>query len=131
MPKSERLAPLKIVLVEDDPQVREIISRCLARFGASVTEGDDAFTGLDAVKQVQPDVAIVDLDLLTRDGFGFLGDVRMLGPEHGGNLPVIVMTAEHDPALETTTREAGFANHLTKPFTPIQLLKSVERTLNR
>jgi CheY-like chemotaxis protein len=129
--KSERLAPLKVVVVEDDPQVREVVSRCLVRFGASVTEGEDAVAGLSAVKNVQPDVAIVDLEMSSRDGFGFLSDIKMLGPENGGNLPVIVMTAEHDPDLETTTRKAGFAYHLTKPFTPGQLLTSVVQSLSR
>jgi CheY-like chemotaxis protein len=129
--KSERLPPLKVVVVEDDPQVREVVSRCLVRFGASVTEGEDAFAGLNAVKNVQPDVAIVDLDMSCCDGFGFLSDIKTLGPENGGNLPVIVMTAEHDPDLKTTTRKAGFAYHLTKPFTPGQLFTSVVQSLNR
>jgi CheY-like chemotaxis protein len=129
--KSERLPPLKVVLVEDDPQVREVVSRCLIRFGASVTEGEDAFAGLTAVKTVRPDVAIVDLDMSYRDGLGFLSGVKMLGPENGGNLPVIVMTTKHDFDLEAAPGKAGFAFHLTKPFTPWQLFTSVVQTLKR
>jgi CheY-like chemotaxis protein len=129
--ESGRLAPLKVVVVDDDPQVRDVISRCLIRFGASVTQSEDAFEGVSAVKSVRPDLAIVDLNMPSRDGFDFLDDIKMLGPEHGGNVPVIVMTGVHDPDLETATREAGFAYHLIKPFAPVQLFRSITQTLKR
>ncbi len=121
---------IKAVIVDDDPEVREVVGRCLLRFGASVTLCQDAFEAVSAVNCVRPDIVIVDLNMPARDGFDLLRDIRFLGKDNGGNVPVIVVTGVRDPDLGAMTRKAGFAYHLSKPFSPIELLISITQTLD-
>jgi two-component system, chemotaxis family, CheB/CheR fusion protein len=127
---SGSLGPLKIVVVDDDPQIRDFVGRCLVMFGASVTLCENGFKGIRAVEHVRPDVALVDLIMPDRDGLDLLRRMRKLGPKRGGDVPAIVTTGLRDPELETAIREAGFT-YLAKPFTPIELFNSITQALER
>jgi CheY-like chemotaxis protein len=116
--------PLKIVVVDDDPQIRDIVGRCLVLFGASVTLCANAFEGIGAIMTIRPDAVLVDLIMPGQDGFALLRQIRSLGPDHGGDVPVIVTTGLRDPDLESNMQEAGFS-YLAKPFTPSDLFNSV------
>jgi CheY-like chemotaxis protein len=123
------LEPLKIVVVDDDPLIRELIARCLALFGASVTLCENAFQGIIAVEEVRPDIALIDILMPGRNGLELMSQIRELEPEQGGKVQIIVTTGLRDPDLESEIQQAGFA-YLAKPFTPIQLFNSVSQTLN-
>ena len=120
--------PLRIVVVDDDSQIREVIGRCLVLFGASVTLCEDVSTAVEAIKRVRPDVVLVDLVMPGRDGFDLLDQIRSWGTEPGGDVPVIVTTGLRDPDLESKVRKDGFA-YLAKPFTPIKLFNSITEAL--
>jgi CheY-like chemotaxis protein len=123
------LARLKVVVVDDDPQIRDVLGRCLTLFGASVTLCGGAFEGIREVEDARPDVILVDLVMPHRDGFDLLRDIKKLGPARGGDTPVIVVTGLRNPEVEATIREAGFG-YLSKPFTPGALFNSIAKTLD-
>jgi CheY-like chemotaxis protein len=81
---SGSLELLKIVVVDDDPHIRELIARCLALFGASVTLCENAFQGIIAIEKTRPDVALIDIMMPGRNGFELLNQIRELEPEQGG-----------------------------------------------
>ena len=116
--------PLRIVVVDNDPQIREVVGRCLVLFGASVTLCEDVFAAVNAIKKIRPDVVLVDLIMPGRDGFDLLDQIK----GWGSDLPVIVTTGLHDPELESRVRKDGFA-YLAKPFTPIKLFNSITEAL--
>lgn len=120
---------MKIVVVDDDPHIRDIVGRCLVLFGASVTLCEGAFEGIRAVEKIRPDVVLVDLVMPGRDGFDLLDRIRSLGLKRGGDTPVIVITGLRDPDLETAIRQAGCA-YLAKPFTPTKLFNSITQALD-
>jgi CheY-like chemotaxis protein len=120
--------PLRIVVVYDDPQIREVVGRCLVLFGASITLCKDVFAAVEAIKRVRPDVVLVDLIMPGRDGFDLIDQIRSWGTDPGGVVPVIVTTGLRDPVLESKVRKDGFA-YLAKPFTPIKLFNSITEAL--
>jgi CheY-like chemotaxis protein len=120
--------PPRIVVVDDDPQIREVIGRCLIGFGASVTLCEDASTAIEAIKKVRPDVVLADLVMPGRYGLDLLYQIRGWGAEHGGNVPGIIITGLRDPDLESEIRKGGFG-YLAKPFTPIKSLNTIIQAL--
>jgi CheY-like chemotaxis protein len=126
---SRSLESLRIIVVDDDPQIREIIGRCLILFGASVTLCEDASAAIETIKQTRPDVVLVDLIMPDRDGLYLLHQIRSWGTADGGDVPAVVITGLRDPSLENELREAGFG-YLAKPFAPIKLFNSITEVLD-
>jgi CheY-like chemotaxis protein len=120
--------PPRIVVVDDDPQIRDVLGRCLIEFGASVTLCENAFTAIEAIKRVQPDLMLVDLVMPDRYGLDLLYEVRSWGTEKGGDVPGIIITGLRDPDLEDEIGKSGFG-YVTKPFTPIKLLNAITQAL--
>ena len=123
------LRDLKIVVVEDHDDTRSFLARFLTRQGATVFTSPDAESGLETVQRQHPDVIISDICLPDRDGFEFLRDIRALGQENGGSVPVIAMTAFGTRANRGKTIAAGFQKHLEKPFGPDDLLDALQGAL--
>lgn len=115
-------------MVDDDPQIREVVGPCLIQFGAAVTLCKDAFAAIAAIKKVQPDAVLADLVMPGRHGLDLLYHIRSWGSEHGGDVPGIIITGLRDPELENEIRNAGFG-YLAKPFTPIKLINTVTQAL--
>ena len=126
---SRSLESLRIVVVDDDPQIREIVGRCLILFGASIILCEDAAAAVTTIKQTRPDVVLVDLIMPDRDGLYLLQQIRSWGTADGGDVPAVVITGLGDPSLENELREAGFG-YLAKPFAPIKLFNSITEVLD-
>jgi DNA-binding response OmpR family regulator len=99
--------------------------------GAKVFTASDASEGLRAIKGNRPDIVLSDIRLPDRDGFQLLKDIRSLGSSDGGSVPVIAMTAYSRSFSNHRTIEAGFREHLTKPFSPSELLKATVSVLSQ
>jgi CheY-like chemotaxis protein len=129
MPRSAILRGITIVLVEDYSDTLYAIAQFLTRHGAKVFPSPDALEGLQTVREHRPDIVLSDIRLPKRDGFELMRDIRALGAENGGNVPVIAMTAYG--AARDRTIAAGFQAHLDKPFDPDQLLEVIKSILRR
>ena len=124
------LDKLTIVLVEDHPDARTLIGAFLRQEGANVISATDGLEGLEAVKTHHPDLVLSDLLMPRRDGFELLNDIRSLDSGYGGNIPVIAMTALVQYS-DQRARDAGFESHLSKPFSPKQLLDAILSVVRR
>jgi CheY-like chemotaxis protein len=123
------LSNVTIVIVEDDPDTRFSLTQFLHHQGANVVASADAFDGLVAVKEHRPKLVFSDISLPHRDGFTLLGDIRALGTDGGGGVPVIAMTAFSGIVDPSRTIAAGFQAHVNKPFGPEELLEAIKLVL--
>ena len=122
-----RLSNLTIVIVDDHSDFRRYLGLFLGRLGANVALAQNAIEGLEAVKTYRPNLVLSDISMPGRDGFGLLSDIRALGPDAGGNVQVIAMTAFVDRAL---ILNAGFKAFLSKPFSPETLVETILTALS-
>jgi CheY-like chemotaxis protein len=126
--KQRSLVNIKIVVVEDLADIRRFIARFLSDQGAQIFAAKNAFEGLRAVREVQPDVVLSDLKMPGRSGFELLADIQDFSRSLGRTIPVIAMTAHRYKQADTVA--AGFHLLLEKPFTPDQLLATLDRALH-
>ena len=103
-----RLSNLTIVVVDDHSDFRRYLGVFLGRLGANVMLARNAFEGVEAVKTSRPDLVLCDIKMPGRDGFGLLNDIRALGPDAGGSVPVIAMTALITHVDRARILNAGF-----------------------
>jgi CheY-like chemotaxis protein len=125
-----RLSNLTIVVVEDHDDTRTYLSLFLGRLGANVVMARNGFEGLEAIKISPPDLVISDITMPRMDGFQLLRGIRALGPDAGGGVPIIAMTALVTPADRARILNAGFQAYLLKPFSPDKLMQTILTVLN-
>ena len=125
-----RLSNLKIVVVDDHNDFRRYLGAFLAHLGAVVQVAENALEGLEAVKAYRPNLVLSDISMPGRDGFGLLNDIRALGPDAGGSVPVIAMTALATRLDSGAFLNAGFNAFLPKPFSPETLVEAILTVLN-
>ena len=120
-----RFSNLTIVVVEDDDDMRGYLGAFLSRLGAKVVAARNALEGVEAVKTYRPNIVLSDIVIPGRDGFDLLGDIRSLGPDAGGNVPVIAMSALVTDADRARILNAGFQACSPKPFGPAKLMETI------
>jgi CheY-like chemotaxis protein len=118
----------RILVADDDPQMRRLVRSILERDGYEVTEAAD---GLDALEQVENkpfDLMLLDVDMPRLDGLGVLEELRARIKTLG--VPVIVLTARTDDT-ETRVLDLGAQDFLNKPVQPASLQARVKAVLRR
>jgi CheY-like chemotaxis protein len=125
-----RLSTLTILIVEDHDDTRALLSLFLERLGATVVAARNAFEGIEAVKNSRPNLVLSDITMPHRDGFDLLRDIRALGHENGGSVPVVAMTALISRRDRAHILNAGFQACLPKPFGVDQLLETILTVLD-
>jgi CheY-like chemotaxis protein len=116
---------VRILLVEDDDDTREVTRLALEARGATLVCARDATEGLAAIAQGAPDVVLADISMPGTDGHSFLKRVRALPRARGGRVPAVAITAFGSREDRMTSREAGFHYHLTKPYDVEKLIEIV------
>jgi CheY-like chemotaxis protein len=124
------LSNVTIVIVEDCDDARAYLDLFLKRLGANVVLAKNAFEGILAVKKSRPDLVLCDIAMPDRDGFDLLRDIRALGAEAGGGVPVVAMTALISRMERARIVDLGFQACLSKPFTPDELAETILLVLN-
>ena len=125
-----RLSNLTIVVVEDHDDSRRFVGLFLDRLGATVVLASNGFEGLEATKNSRPNVVVSDIQMPGMNGFELLRAIRAFGPDAGGNVPVIAMTAFVTYGDRARLLNAGFQACLLKPFTPDKLSEAILAVLN-
>ena len=127
-PRVESL-PRKVLLVDDEDQLRRVMKDLLEREGYTVAEARDGVQALDQVDKFGPDVVVLDLNIPGLDGYGVLSHLRSRPAT--ANVPVIVLTAKGDEDNEVRVFELGADDFLTKPFRARALSARLDNVLNR
>jgi two-component system KDP operon response regulator KdpE len=102
---------VRILLVEDDATLRATLTIALTAEGHHVLPAADGRTALDAVREDQPDLVVLDLGLPDIDGTRVLAEVRA-----GSSIPVLVLSARSDPSDKVGALDIGADDYLAKPF---------------
>ncbi len=123
------LDSLKILVVDDDEDLRVLVRKTLTRVGHRVTEAESGRDGLQQIASELPDVVVLDLNLGDIDGFEVLRQLR--ANEATRSLAVIVLTAQGDEESAKRSFEEGATDFLAKPFTPPQLDARVRSSYTR
>ncbi|MFP5391109.1 MAG: ATP-binding protein, partial [Gammaproteobacteria bacterium] len=119
------LSGLKVLVVDDEPDARDLIKRILSDCHAEVTTASSAAEGLAAFRRQRPDVLVSDLGMPDVDGFELLNQVRALGREQGVDTPAVALTAFARSEDRLRALEAGFRSHISKPVEPSELIATV------
>lgn len=115
-----------IVVVEDEEQIRRLISMILEAENFIVYTADNGKRGLIEVGTRKPDIAIIDLGLPDMDGVDLIQDIRVWG-----SLPIIVLSARTNEVEKVRALDAGADDYITKPFGSAELLARVRAHLRR
>lgn len=121
-PVGQSLAGLRLLIVDDEADAREVMRFMLERGGAQVRIADSAAQALDAIREERPDLLISDIGMPVEDGYVLVRRLRAMEEGLGRRLPAIALTAY---ASEEDTRRAftaGFDAHLSKPVDPARLI---------
>jgi signal transduction histidine kinase/CheY-like chemotaxis protein len=109
-----RLDHVRVLVVDDDANTRELLTEALGTTGAHVTTADSARAALDRLRRDGADVIVSDIAMPGEDGFWLLENVRTL-PGHLGQTPAIALTALARSADRARAMEAGYQLHFAKP----------------
>ena len=116
--RPHQLAGTSVLLVEDEPDVRETIAEGLRWQGARVYAADSAEAALRMFGDAKPRIIVADLGLPGADGFQFLKQIRSLPTSEGGATPAVALTARNTTTDRINSLKAGFTLHLAKPVDP-------------
>ncbi len=119
----------KVLLVEDEEQLRRVMKDLLERDGYIVAEARDGVQALDEVDRHAPDIIVLDLNLPGLDGYSVLQQLRSRPATRG--IPVMVLTAKGDEDNEVRVFELGADDFITKPFRARALSARLEAVLGR
>ncbi|MBV9622018.1 MAG: PAS domain S-box protein [Gammaproteobacteria bacterium] len=123
-PADGDLRGLSVLVVDDEPDARQLMSRILNESGAAVQAADSATTAIEMIRAQTPHVLISDISMPGIDGYELLRLVRSLeGPV--AQLPAIALTAMSRPSDRLHALHAGYMAHLVKPADPSQLIATV------
>jgi len=120
------MARSKILLVDDEPKVCELIKAYLIKDGYDVIIAADGQTAIDLAQHYKPDLILLDLNLPELDGLEVCRTVRKQS-----NVPIIMLTARDEEVDKVVGLEMGADDYVTKPFSPRELAARVNAVLRR
>jgi CheY-like chemotaxis protein len=127
---SAGLEGVHVLVVDDEPDARDVTAKILAFAGASVAVAASAVEGLEAFKAGRPDILVSDIGMPERDGYWLLREVRALPPP-AGSVPAVALTAYAHPEDTERALHAGFQKHIAKPAPPDALVEAVAALAGR
>jgi len=116
------LSGIKILLVDDEPDTRDLVAFILEQQGAQVTVATSAHEALFILPQAKPDILLSDIGMPDMNGYMLIQQVRQLAPEQGGRIPAIALTAYAGDINQQQALAAGFQKHIAKPIEPEKLI---------
>ena len=120
------MANEKILVVDDDANICELLRLYLTKEGYQVTVANDGEEGLEKFNAVKPDMVLLDVMMPRMDGLEVCRRIRK-----AGNTPVMMLTAKGQKSDRITGFNAGADDYLPKPFDPDELLSRVRAILRR
>ena len=121
--------PPYILVVEDEPDIRELLDFAISRSGFSVIEAETAEDALKVLDRGTPELIIIDWMLPGMDGIDLAKQLR--ADELTKELPIIMLTARGEEADKLRSFEVGIDDYVTKPFSPKELVARIKALLRR
>ena len=117
---------MRVLVVEDDLALSDVISFTLRRAGYDVTVAADGLAALDAFGQASPDLLLLDLNLPRLDGLGVCRHVRSIS-----RVPIIILSVRGGDEDVVRGLELGADDYIVKPFSPTQLIARIRAVMRR
>jgi CheY-like chemotaxis protein len=128
---SRQLCGAYVLVIDDDPDARELLRILLEREGAEVAVADSGRAARELIRARHPDVILCDVGMPEEDGYSFMRLLRASGEASGGFIPALALTG-HATAEDTRTAlMAGFQMHVSKPLDLPRLLDGLARLWRR
>lgn len=121
---------MKILVIEDDPEIRTLIAYFLKKENYEVEVCDNGLDGLKILGKFEPDLIVLDLMLPNLDGMSFTDMVRTM-PEKYGNPYIIMLTAKTEVEDVLKGLNTGADDYMKKPFDPRELLLRIKKLIKR
>jgi CheY-like chemotaxis protein/two-component sensor histidine kinase len=116
------LSGLRVLVVDDEQDTRELLRTLLEGCKAQVTTAASVDEGLERLRHERPDVIVSDIGMPGEDGYALISRLRALAPTEGGRTPAVALTAYARVEDRTRALLAGFHSHVPKPVEPVELL---------
>ncbi|MCH2107627.1 MAG: response regulator transcription factor, partial [Planctomycetes bacterium] len=123
------MSATRLVVVEDDPDLREVLKESLSREGYEVFAAEDGVLGLELVHEVQPDLVCLDVMMPGKDGIEVCRELR--ADSRFRKLPILMLTAKGDESDVVLGLGIGADDYLVKPARPKELVARVRALLRR
>jgi len=127
----DRLKDLRVLVVEDEKDTRDLVVMALRQSGAEVAAYDSVPEALAAFDLLPPDVLVSDIGIPEEDGYSLIRKIRSRDPGSGGKVPAAALTAYARSEDRRRALEAGFQRHLAKPLDPAELVAAVAQLAGR
>jgi CheY-like chemotaxis protein len=127
VPLQRVLLGLRVLVVDDDPDVLELFAVALTACGADVTTVDNARDAVALAARTRPHAIVSDIAMVGEDGYWLVRELKRLPAEVLGDVPVVAATAYGQEHPRARVLAAGFAEHVQKPVDPELLCRLVAR----
>ncbi len=117
----------KILIIEDEPNIRELVRYNLKTNGYECVSAEDGIMGITMVHREKPDLVLLDIMLPEKSGFDICRELR----EEGNNTPIIMMTAKTEESDKVLGLEYGADDYISKPFGIREMLARIKAVLRR
>ncbi|MBD2186247.1 hybrid sensor histidine kinase/response regulator [Aerosakkonema funiforme] len=119
------LAKLRVLLVDDEEDARDVVAFILRQAGAIVITAQSAIEALEVFSRSSVNVVVSDIGMAKMDGYMLIRQIRTMPPEQGGQVPAIALTAYAGEIDQQQAIAAGFQRHIPKPVEPEELVKAI------
>jgi len=117
-----RLDAVRVLIVDDEADARELVSTVLQSQGAEVAIASSVSEALAQLAAFQPQVLVSDIGMPREDGYSLMRQVRSLPLEQGGRIPAVALTAYARAEDRRRALMVGFQSHVAKPVNPTELV---------
>ena len=116
---------VRVLVVEDDIETRDILSAILERAGFSYRVATRASEALTVLDDWQPDVIVSDIGMPHMDGYAFVRELRARPAAQGGHIPALALSAFARAEDRELALRSGYQAHVAKPVDPADLVKAI------
>jgi len=122
---------IKVLVVDDEYDSRELLTMILTRCGSDVRCSDSAASAFEAFNEWQPDLLVSDIGMPNEDGYSLIQRVRSLDSNHARHVPAVALTAYATDEDRVQALSAGFQMHVPKPIEPESFVTSLASVLEQ
>ncbi len=128
---SKVLKGLRVLVVDDEADSRDLVREILTRCGSDVNCCESAAAGMKAFRSWKPDLLVSDIGMPVEDGYSLIKKLRKIKSKRAREIPAIALTAYATKEDQARTLSSGFQIHLAKPIDPETLIISIAKALDK